>query len=177
MSTTSGTAPRTAAALQARRSTVESMLDRVRDALKQMREHARVTVAAVARRADVSRTFLYQNLDARSLVEAAAAADGDQRTLDKVEQAAQVEASWRERALNIEAALKTAHAEIITQRGTIGELLGKIRDLENDLPENGIQRIVIENTTLKQQVRQHVQDKARLEERLRGARDKQSLPR
>jgi hypothetical protein len=38
------------------------------------------------------------------------------------------------------------------QRNNIGQLLGKIRDLENDLPEDGVQRIVTENTTLKQQV-------------------------
>jgi predicted nucleic acid-binding Zn-ribbon protein len=57
------------------------------------------------------------------------------------------------------------------QRDNIGQLLGKIRDLENDLPEDGVQRIVTANTTLKQQVRQLTQDKRRLEERLKGARD------
>jgi hypothetical protein len=38
------------------------------------------------------------------------------------------EAAWRERALNAEDALKAAHAEILTQRTRIGELLGQIRD-------------------------------------------------
>lgn len=170
--TTTDAAARTAAALNARRSTIESMLDRVRDALKQIRrERARVTVAAVARRADVSRTFLYQNTDARALVAEAAAAASGQRMTDQAEQAAQVEASWRERALNSENALKIAHAEISLQRNNIGQLLGKIRDLENDLPEDGLQRILTENTTLQQQVRQLRQDKTRLEDRLKGARD------
>jgi chaperonin cofactor prefoldin len=170
--TTATSSDRTRAAIQARRTNVDVMLNRVRDALKQMRrEHARVSIAAIARRADVSRTFLYQNVDARSLVAAAAAAAGDQRMLDQAEQAAHVEASWRERALNAEDALKTAHTEIITQRGVIGQLLGKIRDLENDLPEDGIQRTLTENTSLKQQIRQLTQDKGRLEERLKGARD------
>jgi hypothetical protein len=51
------------------------MLDRIRDTLRQMRrEHAKITVAAAARRADVSRTFLYQNPAARQLVEEAATA-------------------------------------------------------------------------------------------------------
>ncbi|MDQ0904847.1 hypothetical protein QFZ22_000832 [Streptomyces canus] len=45
------------------------MLDRVRDVLGQLRrERSRVTFAAVARGADVSRTFLYQKGEARRLV-------------------------------------------------------------------------------------------------------------
>lgn len=60
MSTT-GSSLRTTAALQARRAAIDAMLVRVRDALRQIRrERARITIAAVARRADVSRTFLYQ---------------------------------------------------------------------------------------------------------------------
>ena len=101
----------------------------------------------------------------------AAAQTSDQRVVDQAEQAARVGASWRERALNAEDALKHAHTEIALQRDNIGQLLGKIRDLENDLPEDGVQRIVTANTTLKQQVRQLTQDKRRLEERLTGARD------
>ncbi|MEU3622793.1 hypothetical protein [Amycolatopsis coloradensis] len=57
------------------------------------------------------------------------------------------------------------------QRNGIGQLLGKIRDLEQDLPEDGIQRIVTENTTLKQTARQLTQENRRLHERLQGARD------
>jgi hypothetical protein len=51
-----------------------------------------------------------------------------------------VEASWRERALNAEDALKHAHTEIALQRNNIGQMLGKIRDLENDLAEDGVRR-------------------------------------
>jgi chromosome segregation ATPase len=172
-STTTADAPhRTTAAIQARRGTTEAMLHRVREALRQMRrERARITVAAVARRAGVSRTFLYQNTDARTLVTDAAAEASGQRVLDQAEQAAHAEAAWRERALNAEDALKHAHTEIALQRNNIAHLLGKIRDLENDLPEDGIQRVVTENTTLKQQARQLTADKRRLEERLTGARD------
>ncbi|MEU2778410.1 hypothetical protein ABZ646_37405 [Streptomyces sp. NPDC007162] len=38
------------------------------------------------------------------------------------------EATWRERALNAEDALKTTQSDILTQRTRIGELLGQIRD-------------------------------------------------
>ncbi|ONI88256.1 hypothetical protein ALI144C_07360 [Actinosynnema sp. ALI-1.44] len=163
---------RTAAALDARRSAVEKMLDRIRDTLRRMQqERAKITVAAVARGADVSRTFLYQNPAARQLVDEAATAARGQRVQDQAEHAAGIAASWRERALNAEDALRRANDEISLQRTTIGQHLGKIRDLEQDLPEDGIQRIVTENTTLKQKFRQLTQDNRRLQERLQGARN------
>lgn len=62
----SGDATRTKAAIQARRNDTEQMLQRVRDALRQMRrDHIPAQTAMVARRAEVSRTFLYQNEQAR----------------------------------------------------------------------------------------------------------------
>src|SRR5260370_40472062 len=78
---------------------------------------------------------------------------------------------WRERALNAESELKRAPGEIAAQRGQIGELLGRIRDLEHDLPEDGIQRTINENHPLRAQARQLPQDNRRTEERLAGARD------
>jgi hypothetical protein len=173
MITHADSTPRTAAAIQARRRATAAMLERVRDALRQMRrERARVTVAAVARRADVSRTFLYQNPDARALAAKAAAETDGQRLNDQAAaRTAQVDTSWRERALNAEDALRVANTEIAAQRTTIGQLLGKIRDLEHDLPEDAIQRLVTENTSLKTEVRQLTADNGRLEDRLRSARD------
>ena len=53
----------------------EAALGRVRDAITRLRrEKTQVSVAAVSRRADVSRTFLYGNPDARAAVAAAIAA-------------------------------------------------------------------------------------------------------
>jgi chromosome segregation ATPase len=80
------------------------------------------------------------------------------------------EATWRERALNAEEALKTAHTEIRTQRSRIGDLLGQIRDLEAEWTQDAIQRITTENTTLKQRLRQLTNDHRTLEERLQAAR-------
>ena len=48
---------------------------------------------------------------------------------------------WKDRALNAEDALKAAYAEISSQRDQIGKLLGRIRDLEIDLPANAVERI------------------------------------
>jgi hypothetical protein len=57
--------PRTAAAIASRRRTTQEKVQRVRDAVSQLRRRSRpVTFPAVARTAGVSRTFLYQNADA-----------------------------------------------------------------------------------------------------------------
>ena len=162
--------PQTAAALQARRASIATMIQRVDRALQQMRrERAVISVAAVSRRAGVSRTFLYQNAEARALVDAAAGEHA--KNADAQASAPAETGPWRERALNAESELKRANGEIATQRGRIAELLGRIRDLEHDLPEDGIQRTITENHALRAQVRQLTQDNRRLEERLAGARD------
>jgi predicted nuclease with TOPRIM domain len=161
----------TKAALAARRNATEAALKRVHDAITRLRrEKAQVSVAAVARRAGVSRTFLYGNQDARAAVTAAITASGDRRVQLLAAQDDEQEATWRERALNAEDGLKAAHAEILAQRIRIGELLGQVRDLESEWTKEAIARITTENTTLKQRVRQLTTDNRTLDERLQAAR-------
>jgi chromosome segregation ATPase len=146
-------------------------LQRVHDALTRLRrEKTPVSVAAVARRAGVSRTFVYDNPDARAAVAAVIAETGERRTQALADRDDEREATWRERALNAEDALKAAHAEIITQRTRIGELPGQVRDLQAEWAEEAIQRITTENTTLKQRVRQLTTDNRTVGERLQAAR-------
>jgi chromosome segregation ATPase len=172
MSSDPTTSPRTASAIQARRNATDAMMDRIAQALQQMRrERAHITVAAVARRASVSRTFLYQNEVARTLLAKALGEGINNRARDESALTAQVEATWKERALNAESELKRLYAEIALQRNRIGELLGQLRDLESDLPEDGAQRLITENHTLKGQVRQLTREHRRLEDRLAGSRD------
>jgi hypothetical protein len=162
---------RTAAAVRSRRAAAEAALTQVEEAIAWMRrEKAEVSVAAVARRAKVSRTFCYDNPQARAAIAAAAAdrADRHRRRLD--DQDAAQEASWRERALNAEGALTTAIAEIQNQRARIAELLGQIRDLTDEWNAETTQRITSENTTLKQRVRTLTTESRTLEERLSAAR-------
>ncbi|WP_327241759.1 DUF6262 family protein [Streptomyces sp. NBC_01320] len=171
MNTATVTEPRTAAALAARRRKTEAALERVHQAIARLRrEKAQVSVAALARRADVSRTFLYDNVEARAAVAAAMTQPGELQSRTLAEQDDEREATWRERALNAEDALKTAHTEILTQRTRIGELLGQISDLQAEWTEGTIQRITTENTTLKQRVRQLTTDNRTLDERLKAAR-------
>jgi len=169
--TTDQPQPRTAAALAARHRDTQAALKRVHEAITRLRrDKTPVTVAAVARRADVSRTFLYTNADAKTAVTEAIQETTAQRNCLQDEQDDAGEASWRERALNAEHAQKTANQEITTQRTRIGELLGRIRDLEAEWTQDAIQRVTTENTTLKQRVHQLTTDNRTLDERLNAAR-------
>lgn len=171
MNTPTVPAHRTAAATAARRRNTEAAVQRVHDAITRLRrEKARISVAAVGRRAHVSRTFLYDNPEARAAVASAIADAGEQRQQFLAEQDDERDATWRERALNAEDALKAANAEVLAQRTRIGELLGTIRDLQAEWTEAAIQRITTENTTLKQRVRQLTTDNRTLDERLQAAR-------
>jgi chromosome segregation ATPase len=118
----------------------------------------------------VSRTFLYGNSDAREMVTAAITTSRAHQNQRIAEHDDAREATWRERALNAEDALKAAYAEVLTQRTRIGELLGQIRDLEAEWTQEAVQRITTENTTLKQRVRQLTTDNRTLDERLKAAR-------
>jgi hypothetical protein len=162
MSEPSRSVARTAAALATRRRNTQAALGRVRDTIARLRrEKAPITVAVVARRAGVSRTFLDTNPDAKTAVAEAIRQTGNQQHRLAVETDNARKSTWRERALNAEDALKTAHTEILFQRNRIRELLGQIRDLEAEWTRDDVQRITTENTTLKQRVRQLIADDRR----------------
>src|SRR5689334_21237713 len=109
-------APRTAAALAARRRDTQAALGRIHDTIARLRrEKTPISVASVARRAAVSRTFLYTNTDAKTAVADAIRQAGNQQRRHIVETDNAREATWRERALNAEDALKAAHTEIHAQ--------------------------------------------------------------
>jgi hypothetical protein len=147
--------PRTAAANHARQQSIRDKLAHIDATLRTIRrERTAITYPAVARRAGVSRTFLYQNAEASKLITAAIAATSDQRRRTQAAHDAHIQASWHQRALNAEDALKIANAEIDLQRERIGILLGQLRDLQAEYTEGTAQRLAIENTTLKQRVRQ-----------------------
>jgi chromosome segregation ATPase len=161
----------TAAANQARRKRTEEKLRDVAGAITQLqRRGLRVTYPAIAARAGVSRTFLYDNPTARDLVATAITRAGSQRQHHTTARDTQAEASWQQRALNAEQALKAAHAEIRTQRARIGELLGQLRDSEHEHNIGTITRLSTENTTLKQRIRDLTTAQRTLEERLQAAR-------
>lgn len=165
------TSRKTAAAIAARRKVTQAALARVHQALVLMRrEKTLISVSAVSRRSGVSRTFLYTNQQARTALTDAMPSPLLPQASDLSGQATQQESTWRQRGLNTEAALKTAHVEILQQRERIGELLGRVRDLEAEWTQDAIQHITTQNTTLKQQVRQLTAENRTLTERLKAAR-------
>lgn len=163
--------PGTTAANQARRKRTEEKLRCVADAIGQLqRRRLPVTYPAIAARAGVSRTFLYDNPGARDLVTAALSRASGQRQRQVADRDAQAEASWRQRALNAEQALKAAHAEIRAQRARIGDLLGQLRDTQLDHDSDAITRLTTDNSTLKQRIRDLTAANRTLDERLQAAR-------
>ncbi len=168
---TTGSGARTAAALAARRRRSDAMLDRVADAIRRLqRERRAVSFAAVARRADVSRTFLYENPTARQQISDAVQRAASRRRTDSDGLDQRDDQSWKERARNAEDALKAAHAEIWQQRNTIADLLGRIRDLETDDALHTVGRLTADNTALQRRVRELTAQNRTLEERLQAAR-------
>jgi uncharacterized membrane protein len=83
---------------------------------------------------------------------------------------AQAEASWQQRALNAEQALKAAHAEIRAQRTRIGELLGQLRYTQHEHDSDATGQFRAENATLRQRIRDLTAGQRTLEERLQAAR-------
>lgn len=167
------TSSRTAAAIQARQQHAASLLGDVHDALNEMRrDNTTITIRGLARRAGVSRTFLYQNPDARRLAEEAITTSTARRGTDRQtrRQRDELNAAWRERALNAEDALARTNREIRQQRQHIADLMGQVRDLEHTWSHDGLQQLVTENTTLKQRVRQLTSDNQTLTDKLAAAR-------
>jgi predicted nucleic acid-binding Zn-ribbon protein len=82
-----------------------------------------------------------------------------------------LEAAWKERALNAEDAIKAAQSEILAQRNQIGELLGKVRDLQTHWTEEDLTRVINNNNNLKKQVRRLTNENTELQNKLTAARD------
>jgi hypothetical protein len=161
----------TAAAIAARQEQTRQKIAQVETAITQLRrERGRLTVRAIAARAGVSATFLYENSQARTRVQAAIADSRSRHDQSAVETHERIEATWRERALNAEAELTRAQKEIFAQRQRIGELMGRLRDLDQTVPGESVQALVSENTSLKHRVQQLTREQRLLQERLEGSR-------
>ncbi|NBE51993.1 DUF6262 family protein [Streptomyces boluensis] len=164
--------PRTAQALKARRERSQQKLQHVGEALGRMlKTRTSITVAAVAREAGVSRTFLYEHAEAADLVEKAILKASGRRAQDRHAAQTAIDAAWRERALNAEEALKAAQTEILAQRRQMGELLGQVRDLSTPWQERDVVRIMTEHAALTRKVQELNGEKRSLEDRLNASRD------
>lgn len=170
--TTASPLRRTRHALLARRARTEASLAGVQESVDRMlKDKTAITMAAVARRAGVSQTFLYDNPEARQIIVTATAKAAGRRAEGHEAERKALEASWRERALNSEDTLKSAHAEILRQREQIAELLGQIRDLNTGWTEDDRIRMTTENLALKRATRDQATEIRGLTDKLAAARE------
>ncbi|MDX3716315.1 DUF6262 family protein [Streptomyces europaeiscabiei] len=137
----------TAAAVAARKRQTRQKLTDVDVAIGQLRqERGRLTVRAIAARAAVSATFLYENPEARARVQAAIADSKSRHDRTTSAEHDGIEATWRERALNAEAELTRAQKKIYVQRHRIGELMCQVSDFSQTAPGESVEALVTENT-------------------------------
>lgn len=165
------TRPRPERAIDARRREATSKVALVEKAVKLLgRTGAPITRAAVSQLAGVSRSFTYENADARSII-----ADAQARTQARAEArpetlTAQQEASWRERALNAEEEVRKLRQELMTQRRLVGDLMGQLREPDGTWIEHDRERLRKENEVLCSERNELLRERNELQRRLDGAR-------
>ena len=165
------TRPRPARAIDARKRDSTAKLAAVSKVVKLLgRSGAPITRVAISQLAGVSRSFTYENDDARAIIAAAqtrsqARAEGSIATIT-----AQQEASWRERALNAEDRIRELRGELATQRRLVSDLTGQLREPDGTWIEHDRNRLRRENEVLLLERNQLVRERAELQHKLGGAR-------
>lgn len=163
--------PRPAQAINARRQASTDKLASVTRVVQLLgRTGVPITVSAVHRLAGVSRSFTYENEEARALIVAAqlrslARANGRIDALT-----AQQEASWRERALNAEDHVRDLRREATTQRRLISELTGRLREPDGTWIARDRERLREANELLLVERNNLLRERSELQRRLGGAR-------
>lgn len=158
-------------AIAARRHAAQAKAARVEKAVKALaRTGAPITCAGVARLAGASRSFIYENDQARALVTAAQART-QARTSGRIAAAtAQQEASWRERALNAEQRARDLQRELTAQRRLAGGLLGQLRRPDGTWLADERDRLQQENEHLLAERNQLARERNDLQRKLDAAR-------
>jgi hypothetical protein len=163
--------PRPERAIDARRHDATTKVASVEKTVKLLgRTGSPVTRAAVSKLAGVSRSFTYENEEARAIIAAAQA-----RTQARIEAqpetlTAQQEASWRERALNAEDQVRKLRQELTTQRRLVSDLMGHLREPDGTWVEQERDRLRKENELVCSQRNQLLRERDDLQRRLEGAR-------
>lgn len=136
-------------AIEARQADSQAKVKAVESAVRALgRAGLPVNRTSVAKHAQVSRTFLYDNEAAAKVVEKA-----KDRTESKAratqDAALDAEASsWRERALNAEDALRIKRNELVEARREVADLLGQLRDPDGTWLREDRERLLRERESL-----------------------------
>jgi len=163
--------PRPSRAIDARRRDSTAKVAAVQKAVSLLgRTGAAMTRAAVSQLAGVSRSFTYENEEARTIIAAAQARTNAPAEARMETMTAQQEASWRERALNAENHVRKLRQEVTTQRRLVGDLIGQLREPDGTWIEHDRDRIRNERDILLSERNQLVRDRDDLQRKLNGAR-------
>ena len=118
----------------------------------------------------MSRSFTYENDQARAMITEAQART-QARVTDRVEtMTAQQEASWRERALNGEDQIRTLRRELTIQRRLVADLMGQLRQPDGTWIEDDRNRLRDQNEHLTAERDHLARERNELQRRLEGAR-------
>lgn len=163
--------PKPEQAIAARRHAAERKAAAVAKAVKTLaRTGAPITCAGVARLAGVSRSFIYENDQARAILTAAQART-QARTAGSIPAAtAQQEASWRERALNAEQHARDLQRELTAQRRLAAGLLGQLRQPDGTWLADERDRLHADNEHLLAERNQLARERGDLRRKLEAAR-------
>jgi len=166
-----GGQPRPDKAIDARRRAAAAKVTAVEKAVKTLgRAGAPITRAGIAQLAGVSRSFTYENDQARAMITEAQART-QARVTDRDEtMTAQQEASWRERALNAEDQIRTLRRELTIQRRLVADLMGQLRQPDGTWVEDDRNRLRDQNEHLVAERDRLARERNELQRRLDGAR-------
>ncbi|WP_342228615.1 DUF6262 family protein [Mycobacterium avium subsp. hominissuis] len=160
------------AAIAVRKKDSRTKLASVELALKRLLKQkvTEIDKSQLATLAGCSRTFLYQNQDARKLIAQAetrmkASSLNGVRDSDAVE-----EANWRERALFAEQQLREIRAKNNSLSRTVADLLGQLRDPDGTWVEDDREQLRQQNETLRAALAAERLARSEAERRLEASR-------
>jgi hypothetical protein len=158
-------------AIAARRRAAEVKAAAVGKAVRSLaRSGAPLTSAAIARLAGVSRSFIYENDQARAHVTAAQARTQTRAAGAIPAATARQEASWRERALNAEDKVRDLQHELTAQRRLAAGFLGQLRQPDGTWLADERTRLHDENERLLTNRNQLARERNDLQRKLDAAR-------
>lgn len=158
-------------AIAARRRAAEAKAAAVGKAVTSLaRSGAPLTSAAIARLAGVSRSFIYENDQARAHVTAAQARTQIRAAGAIPAATAQQEASWRERALNAEQRVRDLQHDLTAQRRLTAGFLGQLRQPDGTWLADERTRLQEENQRLLTDRSQLARERNDLHRKLEAAR-------
>ncbi|MGV0478175.1 DUF6262 family protein [Mycobacterium kansasii] len=139
------------AAIAVRKKDSRTKLANVEQALKRLLKQkvTEIDKSHLAGLAGCSRTFLYQNQDARNLIAQAEARMKASPLKDAAASDAVDEANWRERAIFAEQQLREIRAKNNSLSRTVADLLGQLRDPDGTWIEDDREQLRQQNETLR----------------------------